>query len=149
MSMEEARANASAELSERGFRKIAWAFLKVPPNGLFSVIGFTITTAVMVDSCYFLQYIQWWLAQVFTPSPSFPHPRLLYNDHWLSEDDLHLTQSPLCHELTGAVQVDIFWLFGSWFCFLVFMMLIVMQLPISGGDFLFWGCLDSHSLKTK
>lgn len=32
MSMEEARANASADLSEPGFHKIAWAFLKVRQN---------------------------------------------------------------------------------------------------------------------
>ncbi|XP_027028556.1 jouberin [Tachysurus fulvidraco] len=38
MSMEEARANASADLSERGFRKIAWAFLKlVGTNGVLNV----------------------------------------------------------------------------------------------------------------
>ncbi|KAM9466241.1 jouberin [Clarias gariepinus] len=38
MSMEEAKANASADLSERGFRKIAWAFLKlVGTNGVLNV----------------------------------------------------------------------------------------------------------------
>ncbi|XP_060790422.1 jouberin isoform X1 [Neoarius graeffei] len=38
MSMEEARENASADMSERGFRKIAWAFLKlVGTNGVLNV----------------------------------------------------------------------------------------------------------------
>ncbi|KAK3537794.1 hypothetical protein QTP70_018932 [Hemibagrus guttatus] len=38
ISMEEARANASADQSERGFRKIAWAFLKlVGTNGVLNV----------------------------------------------------------------------------------------------------------------
>lgn len=30
ISMEEARTNVSVDYHERGFRKIAWAFLKVP-----------------------------------------------------------------------------------------------------------------------
>ncbi|XP_053489336.1 jouberin isoform X2 [Ictalurus furcatus] len=38
MSMEEARANVSADLRDRGFRKIAWAFLKlVGTNGVLNV----------------------------------------------------------------------------------------------------------------
>lgn len=65
MSMEEARANAAADLSERGFRKIAWAFLKVEQNTLFSVIG--LSTTFIVDYWYFP------LLKYLTPSLTFPH----------------------------------------------------------------------------
>lgn len=51
MSMEEARTNASADLSERGFRKIAWAFLKVSQNALFTVLD-SHYTELLVSSQY-------------------------------------------------------------------------------------------------